>query len=92
MGETGFGKSSLMRACAQICGFRLHTLNIHGGLEDGDIVDFVEGVLAEVAASPQVNDYGEVQTHVLFFDEVNTCNSMGLFKEILCDGTLQGRR
>ena len=92
MGETGCGKSSLMRATSTILGFRLHTLNIHGGLADDDIVEFVEHVLVEVAESPKVNDYGEVQTHVLFFDEVNTCNSMGLFKEILCDGTIQGRR
>ena len=92
MGETGCGKSSLMRATSTILGFKLHTLNIHGGLEDADIVEFVDDVLADVASSPTVNDYGEVQQHILFFDEVNTCNSMALFKEIVCDGTMQGRR
>ena len=48
-------------------------------------------MLSDVASSPTVNDYGELQQHILFFDEVNTCNSMALFKEIVCDGTMQGR-
>ena len=38
MGETGCGKSSLMTAMCAILGWRLHTLNIHGGMEDSDII------------------------------------------------------
>jgi len=38
-----------------------------------------------------VNEWGEAQTDVVFLDEVNTCNSMGLFKEMLCDGSMNGQ-
>lgn len=30
------------------------------------------------------------QRVVIFFDEVNTCNAMGCFKEMICDRTLNG--
>ena len=29
---------------------------------------------------------------VLFFDEANTTEAIGLIKEIMCDGTMDGRR
>ena len=55
-------------------------------------MNFVESVIESVSEAPAINDYGEVQTHVMFLDEINTCNSMGLAKEILCDGSMKGRR
>ncbi len=32
------------------------------------------------------------ESMVVFLDEVNTCNSMGLFKEIICDRSMNGHR
>ena len=91
MGETGCGKSSLMRSMCAVLGWRLHTLNIHGGMDDANVIAWVEGVLATISTSETVNEWGVVQTDVIFLDEVNTCNSMGLFKEMLCDGSMNGR-
>ena len=88
MGETGCGKSSLMTGMCAILGWRLHTLNIHGGMEDSDVIEWMNHVIDSVEASGASGD----TPHVAFLDEVNTCNSMGLFKEMLCDGYMNGRR
>ena len=88
MGETGCGKSSLMTGMCAILGWQLHTLNIHGGMEDSDIIEWMNDVIDTVEASGASGD----TPHVAFLDEVNTCNSMGLFKEMLCDGYMNGRR
>jgi MoxR-like ATPase len=88
MGETGCGKSSLMTAMCAILGWKLHTLNIHGGMEDSDIIEWMDAILDEDSASTAAG----TSTRVVFLDEVNTCNSMGLFKEMICDGYMNGRR
>ena len=80
MGETGCGKSSLMTGMCAILGWRLHTLNIHGGMEDSDIIEWMNNVIDTVESSGGSGD----SPHVAFLDEVNTCNSMGLFKEACC--------
>ena len=46
MGETGCGKSSLVRNLCKILGAPLHTLNVHGGMGDREIVAWVERALA----------------------------------------------
>ena len=85
MGETGCGKSSLVRNLCKILGAPLHTLNVHGGMGDREIVAWVEArcALARRARA------GE--RLVLFLDEVNTCNAMALFKEVVIDRCLDGR-
>ena len=90
MGETGCGKSSLMRSMCAILTWRLYTLNIHGGMTDTDIIAWMGGVLATIEAAPDKNMFGQAITHVIFLDEVNTCNCMGLFNEIICDRTMDG--
>jgi hypothetical protein len=90
MGETGCGKSSLMRSMCTILSWRLYTLNIHGGMQDKDIISWMTDVLRKVAAAPPLNAYGQPLMHVVFLDEVNTCNCMGLFNEMTCDGTMDG--
>ena len=41
MGETGCGKTSLINAIAKINNYRLITFNIHAGVTDNDIIDFM---------------------------------------------------
>jgi len=43
MGETGCGKSSLIRNLCAIIGAPLRTLNIHGGMDDTSIVAWMQG-------------------------------------------------
>ncbi len=43
MGETGCGKTSLIRIMAQLMGINMKILNIHAGTNDNDIEDFMKG-------------------------------------------------
>lgn len=69
-----------------ILGVPLHTLNVHGGMEDKDIVDWMNSKI-QVAEDLMSSSANRI---VLFLDEINTCNCMGLFKEIVCDRTMNG--
>jgi energy-coupling factor transporter ATP-binding protein EcfA2 len=84
MGETGCGKSSLIRNLCGIFSLQLYILDVHGGMEDQDIIEWVTNKLEIYKERRYRNKM------VLFFDEVNTCNSMGLFKEMVCDHSLNG--
>jgi hypothetical protein len=79
------GKSTLIRSMCAILGVPLHTLNVHGGMEDVDIVAWMNSKIQMVN---ELN--GAAERIVLFLDEINTCNCMGLFKEIVCDRTMNG--
>ena len=83
MGETGCGKSSLIRQLCSVIRAPLRTLNIHGGMEDEDVVRWMQERVSEAKMYPR-------ERIVVFLDEVNTCNSMGLFKEMICDGSMNG--
>ena len=80
----GCGKSTLIRNMCSILRAPLHILNIHGGMEDKDIIDWM---------NKRIQQAKKVRTRIIvFLDEINTCNCMGLFKEIVCDRTLNGVR
>ena len=64
-GETGCGKSSLIRQLCAIIGTRLRTLNIHGGMEDRDITRWMRKQIREAEALTDPMD-----RVVVFFDEV----------------------
>eukprot|EP00468_Gymnochlora_sp_CCMP2014_P001514 CAMPEP_0167741726 /NCGR_PEP_ID=MMETSP0110_2-20121227/1016_1 /TAXON_ID=629695 /ORGANISM="Gymnochlora sp., Strain CCMP2014" /LENGTH=5340 /DNA_ID=CAMNT_0007625809 /DNA_START=69 /DNA_END=16091 /DNA_ORIENTATION=- len=85
MGETGCGKSSLIKQLTAILRTPLRTLNIHGGMEAEDVVEWMRLRVSEAEM------LREEERVVIFLDEVNTCNCMGLFKEIICDRSIQGR-
>ena len=86
MGETGCGKSTLIRNMCSILGLPLHTLNVHGGMEDHDIIQWMN---SKISLAQELNNDTSTRI-VLFLDEINTCNCMGLFKEIVCDRSLNG--
>jgi energy-coupling factor transporter ATP-binding protein EcfA2 len=83
MGETGCGKTSLISYMCSLLGSRLHVLNVHGGITDDDITTFMNDVVAEARAD-------RTRDITVFFDEINTCNSMSLFKSMVCDGVFLG--
>ena len=84
MGECGCGKSSLINQLCAILHIPLKTLNIHGGMSDEDIMIWMADAIYEARSLPE-NDI-----MIAFLDEINTCNSMGLFKEIVCDNSMNG--
>ena len=110
MGETGCGKTSLIRKLSEFINngnkSKMKILNIHVGTNDKDIIRFLEKKVIPEAKKLQEKDKqkknesqkNEYQKDMIFhdstlwvfFDEINTCNSMGLISEILCKRTYQG--
>ena len=62
-------------------------LLIHTGITDEDIVNFIEKIREEAKIENFNNDY-----IMVFLDEINTCNSLGLITEIMCHHTYLGRK
>ena len=133
MGETGCGKTSLIKAIAKINNYEMKTLNIHAGITDNEIVQFMVknkllkdrleydifdddiGSLYDandnesesfpesnsnispnrIANKDNENKNKNIQLNdekpiIAFFDEFNTCNSLGLLTEIMCSKKCQG--
>ena len=61
---------------------------MHGGTTADDIIKKVHK--AEQLAVANARNYPHMYT-VLFFDEANTTEAIGLIKEIMCDGTMDGQ-
>ena len=94
MGETGCGKTFLIRTMSKLYGSVLKTLNIHAGTTENDIMDFLE--------ENNLFDIPKLETSVkkskkdkqiwVFLDEINTCNALGLISEIMIKRTAQGKQ
>ena len=92
MGETGCGKTSLIRK-----------LNIHAGTNDKDIINFINEVVIPEAIEIETKNQEEKKKRMelkqtfeeiklwVFLDEINTCKSMGLISELMCKHTCQGK-
>ena len=78
MGETGCGKTSLIRIIAELKDITMHILNIHAGIEDKDIIKFLKdkNLFEE-------NNTESKEPAWVFLDEINTCNSLSLITEIM---------
>jgi len=61
---------------------------VHGGTTAGDI----DRKVREAVMHAEINgeEFSGMQT-VLFFDEANTTEDIGLIKEIMCDHTIGGQ-
>ena len=140
MGETGCGKTSLINAIAEINNYKMITLNIHAGITDNEIVQFmvinnlletnlrydkfdddignlynnyynendnvsisvsnsnislIETIKKKNIENKNTENKNESieqneQLIIVFFDEFNTCNSLGLLTEIMCSKKCQG--
>ena len=90
MGETGVGKTKLLEMLATLYGkgtCRWEKLQIHAGTTDQKIVSFIEEVSEKVKKEGRENE-----TTWIFLDEINTCNSLGLITEIMCNHTYLGKK
>ena len=88
MGETGCGKTSLIRKLSEMKNNgskeKMKILNIHAGTNDQDIINFMnKNVIPD--ANKNLNEKIWV-----FLDEINTCKSMGLISELMCKHSCQG--
>ena len=90
MGETGVGKTKLLEMLATLYGKgerHWKRLQIHAGTTDKKIIKFIEKVNKEVEEEGRQNELTWI-----FFDEINTCNSLGLITEIMCNHTYLGKK
>jgi len=106
MGETGCGKTSLIKILADLLEIKLHILNIHAGIEDNDIINFINNVIKNHQNLINLNNdetdnnntniinIPELEKYKIwiFLDEINTCNSLGLISEILCKRSYKGKK
>ena len=90
MGETGVGKTKLLEMLATLYGKGTRywkKLQIHAGTTDKKIIKFIQKVEKEVKEEGRENELTWI-----FFDEINTCNSLGLITEIMCNHTYLGKK
>ena len=108
MGETGCGKTSLIRMLSRLLNDgsdeKMKVLNIHAGTTDNDIIKFIEEKILKEAVKIQKEDKEEEKRRQqnnyifkarkiwVFLDEINTCKSMGLISELMCKHSYQGKR
>ena len=86
MGETGCGKTSLIKKLNEIQNNGKSTLkifNIHSGITEHDIINKMEEINKEAKQNEEEKIW-------LFFDEINTCKSMGILSEIFCKHSFNG--
>lgn len=86
MGETGCGKTSLVRYLAKTCDVPFHVFNFHAGVTEIQIINFLEK-MREDALSPQ----RKKQPVWVFLDEINTCDYLGTINEVMCHRTIRGQ-
>ncbi|XP_053401074.1 uncharacterized protein LOC123550673 [Mercenaria mercenaria] len=84
MGETGCGKTSLIRYLAAICDVDFDVMNIHAGVKEEDIVVRVlrnnENALIQMDSEKW-----------LFLDEINTSDNIGIISDIMCHHRCLGK-
>ena len=61
-------------------------MQVHGGITEKDIVEFLKKAQGQAV----INSRLELDT-VVFFDEANTTDAIGLIKEVMCDRRVHGR-
>ena len=90
MGETGVGKTKLLEMLATLYGKgtpKWQKFQIHAGITDQKIVEFIEKINEEYKVQENKDELVWI-----FFDEINTCNSLGLITEIICNHTYLGKK
>ena len=106
MGETGCGKTSLIRKLSELKNNgnsdKMKVLNIHAGTSDNDIVNFIEEKVMPESVSLKLKELERKKEYEkmglifeeakiwVFLDEINTCKSMGLISEIICKHSYNG--
>lgn len=93
MGETGCGKTFSINYLARFQSIPFFKLDVHGGITDDDVLEFMNQEVIPACSrvtSPSIES-GAPEQVWCFLDEINTCGSLGLFKEMICDGSMQGK-
>ena len=82
MGETGCGKTSLVRYLARTCDVPFHVFNFHAGVTEEELVAFVNKREKEAKSGKEI---------WVFLDEINTCEYLGTINEMICHRSMKGK-
>ncbi|ETO01000.1 hypothetical protein RFI_36441, partial [Reticulomyxa filosa] len=85
MGETGCGKSCLIKFLSYAANVKLIAVDVHGGFGRDDLRQVMKD------CNTQMSRDNEPEMWV-FLDEVNTSPDIGWFKELICDRRLDGMK
>ncbi|CAG8532688.1 1347_t:CDS:2, partial [Dentiscutata heterogama] len=80
-GEAGCGKTSLIQFLSGVVNVKFKILNLHAGVTKERILEFLFDAEA-------VAEEGEIW---LFFDEINTCNHIGIIADLIAHRLLLGK-
>ena len=95
MGETGCGKTSLIKMLSLIINKgkdKLKIININEGVTDKDIIKFIKKCQKEVTEELEKEKKSNEEKIWILFDEINTCNSLGLISEIMIKKSIYGEK
>jgi hypothetical protein len=88
MGETGCGKTSLIRFLTQIVlNEELEVINFHAGITKEYIISRMNSIIFKANLLLEIT----ATRFWVFLDEINTCNCLGLIADIICQRSLQGQ-
>ena len=82
MGETGCGKTSLVRYLATTCDVSFRVFNFHAGVSEEEVVTFVHEVEKEAEKSRKFG---------CFLMRLTTCEYLGTINEIICHRRVKGK-
>lgn len=85
MGETGCGKTSLIRFLSVVCQIDFDILSIHAGVTE-------EVIARTVLACDDKAKENLRKSFWLFLDEINTCDHLGLICDIICHHLCNGKQ
>ncbi|KAL4237385.1 hypothetical protein ACF0H5_002103 [Mactra antiquata] len=77
MGETGCGKTSLIRYLAKVCDVPFQVMNIHAGTNPADVI-------YKIKELNTLCRYNLDKQYWLFLDEINTSEAVGLICSSIC--------
>ena len=96
MGETGCGKTSLIKILSQITnnGEELvKTININPAITDEEIINKMNEMNEYAKNQDYINEKKTIKKELwVFFDEINTCLSLSLLTEIFINKTFNGKK
>ena len=91
MGETGCGKTSLIRYLAQCCNASLHEVSIHAGYTMNRLFSELSKLNKLAKEYLEKPDKEYLAEFWIFMDEINTCNHMTFLSDFICRRQLFGK-
>ncbi|ETN97178.1 hypothetical protein RFI_40353, partial [Reticulomyxa filosa] len=83
MGETGCGKTSLIKFLGHVVNVQLIAVDVHAGFGRHEICEKMDDCNGRLSKDNETEIW-------IFLDEVNTSPDIGWFKELICDRRLDG--